>query len=298
MFSNLDQLFGKDENRKKKKLALAVAQDEHALQAVKSACVENIIEPVLVGDIEEIKRIADEIKFDISSYELIHKENKIEAVEAAVKVVRATEADILMKGNVATAALLKGVLNKEWGLRSNSILSHFALFEIKSYHKLLGITDVAMNIAPDLETKTAILNNAVRYMNKIGIKNPKVAVISAAETVNNGMPSSVDAAIIAKMSDRKQILDCIVDGPLALDNAISKESAEHKGIVSEVAGDADLLLVPNIEAGNVLYKSLTFFADVKTAAVILGAKAPVVLTSRSDSHKAKLNSIILAALGA
>ena len=298
MFSNLDQLFGKDENRKKKKLALAVAQDEHALQAVKSACVENIIEPVLVGDIEEIKRIADEIKFDISSYELIHKENKIEAVEAAVKVVRATEADILMKGNVATAVLLKGVLNKEWGLRSNSILSHFALFEIKSYHKLLGITDVAMNIAPDLETKTAILNNAVRYMNKIGIKNPKVAVISAAETVNTGMHSSVDAAIIAKMSDRKQIPDCIVDGPLALDNAISKESAEHKGIVSEVAGDADLLLVPNIEAGNVLYKSLTFFADVKTAAVILGAKAPVVLTSRSDSHKAKLNSIILAALGA
>ncbi len=298
MFSNLDQLFGKDENRRKKKLALAVAQDEHALQAVKSACMENIIEPVLVGDIEEIKRIAEEIKFDISSYELIHKKDKIEAVEAAVKVVRATQADILMKGNVATAALLKGVLNKEWGLRSNSILSHFALFEIKSYHKLLGITDVAMNIAPDLETKTAILNNAVRYMNKIGIKNPKVAVISAAETVNTGMPSSVDAAIIAKMSDRKQIPDCIVDGPLALDNAISKESAEHKGIVSEVAGDADLLLVPNIEAGNVLYKSLTFFADVKTAAVILGAKAPVVLTSRSDSHKAKLNSIILAALGA
>ncbi len=298
MFSNLNELFNKDKQSKKKKLALAVAQDEHALQAVQAAYLENIIEPVLVGDSQEITRIANEIDFDIRQIEIIDKKNKTEAVEAAVRLVRNGDAQILMKGNVATAILLKGVLNKEWGLRSGKILSHFALFEIEGYHKLLGITDVAMNIAPDLETKAGILDNAVRYMNKIGINRPKVAVISAAETVNSGMPSSVDAAIIAKMADRKQAGNCIVDGPLALDNAISKESAEHKGIESEVAGEADLLLMPNIEAGNVLYKSLSFFADVKIAAVILGAKAPVVLTSRSDSHEAKQNSIKLAALGA
>jgi phosphate butyryltransferase len=298
MFSNLNELFNKDKQTKKKKLALAVAQDEHALQAVQAAYLEDIVEPVLVGDNQDITRIANKIDFDISQIKIIDEKDKTKAVEAAVKLVRSGNAQILMKGNVATAVLLKGVLNKEWGLRSGKILSHFALFEIDGYHKLLGITDVAMNITPDLETKAGILDNAVRYMNKIGINRPKVAVISAAETVNSGMISSVDAAIIAKMSDRKQAGNCIVDGPLALDNAISKESAEHKGIESEVAGDADLLLMPNIEAGNVLYKSLSFFADVKIAAVILGAKAPVVLTSRSDSHEAKQNSIKLAALGA
>ncbi|MCF6240072.1 MAG: bifunctional enoyl-CoA hydratase/phosphate acetyltransferase [Bacteroidales bacterium] len=298
MFSNLKELFSKDNKIKKKKLALAVAQDEHALQAVKEAFEEGIIEPVLVGDADEIKKIAAGINFELSSVQIIDEKDKIKAVEAAVRLVKNNEAQILMKGNIATASLLKGVLNKEWGLRSGKILSHFALFEISGYHKLLGVTDVAMNIAPDLETKIAILNNSVQYMNKIGILNPKVAVISAAETVNKNMPSSVDAAIIAKMSERKQINGCIVDGPLALDNAISTESAKHKGIVSNVAGEADLLLVPNIESGNVLYKSLSFFADVKIAAVILGAKAPIVLTSRSDSHDTKQNSIKLAALGA
>ena len=298
MFSSLEELFDKDKNSEKKKLALAVAHDEHALQAVKEAYQENIIEPILVGDEQKIRSIASEIGFDISALRIIDEKNEVKAVEAAVRLVRTGDAQILMKGNVATATLLKGVLNKEWGLRSGKILSHFALFEIKGYHKLLGITDVAMNIAPDLDTKIGILNNAVSYLNKVGIDHPKVAVISAAETVNNGMPSSVEAAIIAKMSDRKQIKNCVVDGPLALDNAISKESAEHKGIESKVAGDADLLLVPNIEAGNVLYKSLSFFAEVKISAVILGAKAPIVLTSRSDSHETKQNSIKLAALGA
>jgi len=222
----------------------------------------------------------------------------MKAVEASIRLIRQASSQILMKGNVPTAKLLKGVLNKEWGLRTGNILSHFALFEIKGYHKLLGVTDVAMNIAPDLETKTGIVNNSVQFLNKIGIINPKVAAISAAETVNQSMTSSVDAAIISKMSERNQITNCIIDGPLALDNAISKESAMHKGIQSKVAGDADLLLMPNIEAGNVLYKSLSFFADARIAAVILGAKAPIVLTSRSDSEESKLNSIYLAALGA
>ena len=154
-----------------------------------------------------------------------------------------------------------------------------------------------MNIAPDVKEKTEIVLNSVKYLNNIGIENPKVAAISAAETVNHNMQSSIDAAIIAKMSDRKQVGKCIIDGPLAFDNAISKESAEHKGIKSPVAGDTDLLLMPNIETGNVLYKTLTFFTKSKTAAVILGAKTPIVLTSRSDSEESKLNSIYLAASG-
>jgi phosphate butyryltransferase len=298
MFSKLEELFKQGANSKKKKLALAVGQDKHALEAIKKACENNYIEAVLVGDTVEIKAIADEIAFDLSDIELFDEKDKTKAVEIAIKLIGEGKADILMKGNVATAVLLKGVLNKEWGLRAAKVLSHLALFEIKGYHKLLGLTDVAMNIAPDLDAKIGIVNNAVKYLNKIGIQNPKVAAVSAAETVNKSMVSSVDAAILAKMSDRNQITGCLIDGPLAFDNAISKESAEHKGIQSKVAGNADLLLMPNIEAGNVLYKSLSFFADSGIAAVILGAKAPIVLTSRSDTEESKLNSIYLAALGA
>jgi len=298
MFTNLNELFKQGIDKQKKKLVLAVAQDKHALEAVKIAYHNNCIEPVLIGDMQKIKEVAHEIEFDVSKIEIIDKKDKNKAVEASIRLIRQASSQILMKGNVPTAKLLKGVLNKEWGLRTGNILSHFALFEIKGYHKLLGVTDVAMNIAPDLETKTGIVNNSVQFLNKIGIINPKVAAISAAETVNQSMTSSVDAAIISKMSERNQITNCIIDGPLALDNAISKESAMHKGIQSKVAGDADLLLMPNIEAGNVLYKSLSFFADARIAAVILGAKAPIVLTSRSDSEESKLNSIYLAALGA
>ena len=203
-----------------------------------------------------------------------------------------------MKGNVSTSVLLKGALNKDWGLGSGKLLSHFSIFEIEAYHKLLAITDVAMNIAPDLSEKVGIINNAVNYMGRIGIKNPKVAIVSAVESVKEAMPSTIDAAILSKMAERGQISNCTIDGPLAMDNAISKESAEHKGIESDVAGDADLLIMPNIEAGNILYKTLGFFTSSKLAAVILGAKAPIVLTSRADSEEAKLYSIYLAALGA
>jgi len=291
MFTKLEDLFKQDKEKQKKKLVLAVAHDKHALEAIKAAHHNNCIEPVLVGDSEKIKEIAAEINFDLSNVEVIDKKDKIEAVELSIKLVRQGAAQILMKGNVPTANLLKGVLNKEWGLRTGSILSHLALFEIKDYHKLLGVTDVAMNIAPDLVAKIGIVNNSVKYLNKIGITSPKVAAISAAETVNQSMPSSVDAAIIAKMSERNQIANCIIDGPLAFDNAISRKSAEHKGIKSEVAGDADLLVVPAIESGNILYKAFSFMG-AKLAAVILGASAPIVLTSRSDSEESKLNSIV------
>jgi phosphate butyryltransferase len=297
MFTKLDDLF-KQSTPKKKKLVLAVGQDENSLEAAYTAHHKGVIELICTGDKEEILKIAQSVDLDFSGIEIIDEKDKSKAVELAVKLINDGKANILMKGNVSTSVLLKGALNKEWGLRSGQLLSHFSIFEIAAYHKLLAITDVAMNIAPDLSEKVGIIKNAVNYLARIGIKNPKVAIVSAVESVKEAMPSTLDAAILSKMAERGQIKNCVIDGPLAMDNAISKESAEHKGINSEVAGDADLLIMPNIEAGNILYKTLGFFTNSKLAAVILGAKAPIVLTSRADSEEAKLYSIYLAALGA
>ena len=297
MFTKLDDLF-KQATPEKKKLVIAVGQDENSLEAAYTAHQNGVIELICTGDKEEILKIAKEVNLDFSRIEIIDEKDKSKAVELAVKLINDGKANILMKGNVSTSVLLKGALNKDWGLRSGKLLSHFSIFEIEAYHKLLAITDVAMNIAPDLSEKVGIINNAVNYMGRIGIKNPKVAIVSAVESVKEAMPSTIDAAILSKMAERGQISNCTIDGPLAMDNAISKESAEHKGIESDVAGDADLLIMPNIEAGNILYKTLGFFTSSKLAAVILGAKAPIVLTSRADSEEAKLYSIYLAALGA
>jgi len=279
-----------------KKLALAVAQDAHSLGAVIEAKNRKLIHPILVGDEQKIREIAEKEKFDLSNTEIINELDIDKATQKAVELVSSGQADILMKGFVATGTLLKAVLNPDWGLRKAKVLSHIAIYDIPAYHKLLALTDVAMNIAPDLNEKIAILNNSVEFLNKIGIENPKVAILAAVETVNEKMPATIDAAIISKMQDRNQITNCLVDGPLALDNAISFESAKHKKITSQVAGDADLLIFPNIEAGNVVYKTLAFFTESKSAAVILGAKSPIVLTSRSDSEETKLNSIVLAAV--
>ncbi|NPA44689.1 MAG: bifunctional enoyl-CoA hydratase/phosphate acetyltransferase [Chlorobi bacterium] len=278
-----------------KKLVLASAADEHSLDAVFEAHKKNIITPILVGDKQGITNICKNKGYNLNNIELIDIKDKIEAVKTSVKLVKEGKAEILMKGNVPTATLLRGVLNDEYGLKSGHLLSHFALFELKNYHKLIGLTDVAMNIAPNLKEKAGIITNAVNYMLKIGYKKPKVAVIGAVEVVNEKMQATIDAAILSKMNNRNQIKNCIIDGPLAFDNAMSKESAKHKGIISEVAGDADLLMMPNIETGNVLYKSFAF-SGARLAAVILGATAPIVLTSRSDSEETKLNSIVLAAI--
>lgn len=295
MINNLDEILGKAGKYPRKKLALAAAHDEHSLDAIKMVYEKKIADCILIGDEGKIRQIASGRGIDLSGFELINEPDNDKAVELAVKKVSMGEAQILMKGNVGTAALLKAVLNKEWGLRTGELLSHLAIFEIKAYHKLICLTDAAMNIAPDLKAKAGILYNAVEFMNKLGYEKPKVAVLAAVETVNDAMPATVDAALLSKMADRGQIKSCLVDGPLAFDNAISQESAEHKGIKSQVAGDADLLLVPDIETGNVLYKSFVFFAGGRNAAVILGAKAPIVLTSRSDSEETKFNSIALAA---
>jgi phosphate butyryltransferase len=217
------------------------------------------------------------------------------AVEMSVKMVNNKEGDVLMKGKVGTSTLLKHILNKEYGLRTGNLLSHFALFEVDTYHKVIAVTDVAMNIAPNLKDKIAIINNSVSCLIKLGYDRPKVAILGAVEMVNESMEATLHAALLSKMNQRDQIKNCIIDGPLAFDNAVSLESAQHKGIRSEVAGDTDLLLMPDIEVGNVLYKSLVFFAKAKVAAVILGASVPIVLTSRSDSEQAKYDSILLSA---
>ncbi|NQV03643.1 MAG: bifunctional enoyl-CoA hydratase/phosphate acetyltransferase [Bacteroidia bacterium] len=291
--SDLEELAKR--STKKKKLVLAVAQDEHCLGAVTTVVTKGIIEAILVGSGPKIRAIANKLKLDISGMTIVEEEDDKQAVKLAVKMVHDHEGDILMKGNVPTAILLRAVLDKECGLRKSDVLSHFTLFELPTYHKLIGLTDAAMIIAPDLKTKVAIINNAVDFMNRLGINNPKVAILGAVEMVNESMPATLDAAIIAKMNQRKQIKNCIIDGPLAYDNAVCMESALHKGIVSDVAGDADLLVVPDIEAGNILYKAYGFSCNATLAANVLGAAAPIVLTSRSDTEEAKQASIIMAA---
>jgi phosphate butyryltransferase len=248
-----------------------------------------------VGNKAEILIIAKEHGFSVDGITIIDEPDMEKSVEVAVRMVSSNKADVLMKGKVGTSTLLKCVLNKEWGLRTGKLLSHFALFEVKTYHKLIAVSDVAMNIAPNLQEKIAIVDNSVACLNKLGVNMPKVAVLGAVEMVNENMEATLHAALLSKMNQRDQIKNCIIDGPLAFDNAVSYESARHKGIMSEVAGDTDLLLMPDIEVGNVLYKSLVFFANAKVAGVILGASAPIVLTSRSDSEEAKYFSIILAA---
>ncbi|MCI0522646.1 MAG: bifunctional enoyl-CoA hydratase/phosphate acetyltransferase [Bacteroidales bacterium] len=278
-----------------RRLVLAAAQDLNSLSSVIKAARDGFIEPILVGDKEAIQNIANTGNIDISGVRMIHEPDTELAVGIAVKMVRSNQADILMKGKVGTSSLLKAVLNKEWGLRTGSLLSHIAIFEVEAYHKLIAVTDVAMNIAPNLQDKISIVNNSVSCLNKLGVEMPKVAVLGAVEMVSENMQATLDAALLSKMNQRDQIKHCLIDGPLAFDNAISLESANHKGIRSDVAGDTDLLLMPDIEVGNVLYKSLVFFAHAKVAAVILGASAPIVLTSRSDSDQAKYDSILLAA---
>jgi phosphate butyryltransferase len=279
----------------RKKLILAAAQDQHSLGAVLKAWHENIVDPILVGDTESIQKICASNNYDISGLRIIHEPDLVKSVEMSVRMVNSKQADVLMKGMVGTSTLLKCVLNKEWGLRTGNLFSHFALFEVETYHKVIAVTDVAMNIAPNLKDKISIVNNSVSCLLRLGYKMPKVAVLGAVEMVNENMEATLDAALLSKMNQRDQIRDCIIDGPLAFDNAVSIESARHKGIRSEVAGDTDLLLMPNIEVGNVLYKSLVFFARAKVASIILGALAPIVLTSRSDSEQAKFDSILLAA---
>jgi phosphate butyryltransferase len=279
------------------KIAVAAAQDGSALEAVVDAYEHGIAEPILVGDLEAIDELAGELGLDLSPFRTIEEKDFARAAARAVELVRSGEADMLMKGILDTSILLKAALNKDGGLNAGRLASHVALMEAATYHKLFFVTDAAINIAPDIPAKLDIIANAVLAAKALGVAKPKVALLAAVEKVNwEKMPCTADAAIITQMSRRGQLKDCLVDGPLALDNAVSAESAKIKKIASEVAGDADILVAPDIEAGNILYKSLIDLGGARGAGIVMGASKPIVLTSRSDSAETKLASIALAAL--
>ncbi|RWS43729.1 phosphate butyryltransferase [Bacillus mycoides] len=291
----LEHLIDQAAGQPKKTVAVAVAEDHEVIEAVAKAIQLQLAQFRLYGNQEKIIGMLQEHGLQTSEHiEVIAAASSAEAAELSVKAVRNGEADVLMKGNIPTANILKAVLNKEWGLRKGSVLSHVATFEVPNYDRLIFVTDAAMNIAPDVTQKAAIIQNTVEVAQAIGIDLPKVAPIAAVEVVNPAMQATIDAAMLTQMNRRGQIKNCVVDGPLALDNAVSQIAAEHKGIVSDVAGKADILLVPTIEAGNVLYKSLVYFANAKVGAMIAGAKAPIVLTSRADSAETKVYSLALA----
>jgi phosphate butyryltransferase len=291
----LDELIHIAKSKKTKRMAIAAAADAHVLGAVKDAMDEGIVIPILVGDEAKIKTIISDLGMDTSKLEIINEPNDTKACAIAVSLIRDGKAEVLMKGQVATAVILKAVLDKDNGLRTGSTLSHFALFESPYYHKLFGMTDAAMNVAPEFADKVSIVKNAVAAMQGIGVETPKVAILGPVEVVNPKIESTVHAAMLTVMNARKQITGCIIDGPFALDNTISKEACEQKGIKSEVGGDADILVAPELNAANVLYKSLNFLGGATSAAVIMGAKVPIVLTSRADTERAKLLSIAFAA---
>ncbi|QIZ11152.1 phosphate butyryltransferase [Priestia megaterium] len=293
----LDSLINKAAQVSSNTVAVAAAEDLEVIEAVIAALDRNLANFILFGDEEKINSIIELKKQkNISNnyLKVINADSNAAAAELAVKAVFNKEANVLMKGNIPTNIFLKAVLNKEYGLRTGNVLSHIAAFEVPGFNRFTIVTDAAMNIAPDLEQKAQIIKNAVSLAKSIGIEIPKVAPIAAVEVVNPAMQATLDAALLTVMNKRGQISECIIDGPLGLDNAVSTLAAEHKGIHSEVAGNADILLVPTIEVGNVLYKSLIYFANAKVGAVIAGAKAPIVLTSRADSAESKLYSLALA----
>lgn len=296
MIRKLEELISLAKERQKKTIAIAAAQDKVVLEAVVQAVKDNIVDAILVGDKKKILSLGEELGLDLSSMRIEDECDINKAAAKAVELVSKGEAQFLMKGILGTADLLKAVLNKEAGLKTSNLLSHVMIYEVPTYHKLLFLTDGGMVPYPELKDKIGIINNAVKVAHSLQIEKPMVAPICAVEVVNPSMQATLDAAALATMNKRGQIKGCIIDGPLALDNAISKEAAHHKGIVSEVAGETDILLVPNIEAGNFLGKSLTYFAQAESAGVIVGAKCPVVLVSRADSAKSKLYSIALGAV--
>ncbi len=295
-FESLDFLLERARKGRKRRLVVACAQDADVLQAVDQAQREGLVEAVLVGDRNRIRKVAAELNLLLGRMEVVHEEDDGEAVRRAVRMVSSDEGDLLMKGLVKTATLLKAVLNREWGLRTGAMLSHLFLLESPLQKRVYGLTDGGLNLYPTLEEKEGILKNAVQCYHRLGVEEPRVAALAAVEVVNPDMPCTLDAAALAQMNRRGQIGGCVVDGPLALDNAISEESARQKGIASEVAGRADVLLVPHIEAGNLLGKTLLNLVGASGAGTILGASKPVVLTSRTDSARTKLFSIALGAV--
>jgi len=296
LITNFTDLLKIAKERGPKTISVACAQDSDVMLAVEAARAQGIADAILVGDKELVEKVAAEHKIDMANYEMIDIKDPAEASLKAVELVSTGKAHMVMKGLVDTAVILKAVLNKEVGLRTGNVLSHVAVFDVPNYPRILMVTDAAMNIAPDVMGKKQILENSLIVANALDIEIPKVGVICAKEKVNPKMPATVDAAELVRMNEAGEIKNCIVGGPFALDNAVSEEAAKIKNIDHPAAGKCDILLAPTIEAGNVLYKALNFLCTAQSAGIIVGAKAPVVLTSRADSDASKLNSIALGVL--
>jgi phosphate butyryltransferase len=277
-----------------KRVAVAQAEDEDVLLALDKARKEGMVEVILVGRQDRIKNLAEKRAIDIGKFEIQQGQEGFSATLRCCELVNKGQADLVMKGLVGTAGFMKAILDKEKGLGTGKLLSHVAVFEIPSYHKLLMITDAAINIAPALTDKAQIIQNAVDLAHSLGIKMPNVACIAAVEKVYpDKMPATLDCACLSVMAKRGQIRGARVDGPFGLDNAVSEEAARIKGIKSRMSGQVDIILCPNVETGNVIYKTLVEFARAKCAALVVGTKAPVVLTSRADSDQTKFASIAL-----
>jgi phosphate butyryltransferase len=279
-----------------KRISVAIAQAEDVMKAIEEARKIGLIKGILVGNKEETIQVCQKLNIDPRDYEFIDEQDKNEAARIAVKLVRDKKAELLMKGMIGTDRILRAVLDKEIGLRTKRLLSHAYVLKLKNYDKLLTVTDGAMNIAPNLEQKVQIVQNIINFCHCLEIEKPKIAILAAVEVVNPDMPACIDAACLSKMADRGQIEGGIVDGPLAFDNAISKEAALHKGIDSPVSGEVDAVVVPEIESGNIFAKGLVYLAEAEPAGVLLGTTAPVILVSRSDCPISKVRSIALGIL--
>ena len=294
---DLSELVQRAKERGRCTVAVAAAEDEDVLISLYHAMQEGFVDPLLIGDSDKIAASACNAGISTGEMEVLdNREGAAVSAQIAVAKVREGRAGMLMKGHVGTADLLKAVLDKEKGLNIGGLLSHVAFFETPYYHKVFGLTDAAMNIAPDLEGKRQILLNAVELCHRLGITNPKVAVAAAVEKVNPKMEATLHAAALKEMNRNGELPGCVVDGPFAIDIAFNRESALLKGIEGEVAGDADLILSPDIEAGNMFYKALNFLGGAVSAAVVTGTSVPIVLTSRSDNDRSKLLSLALGAV--
>jgi len=297
MSKNFDDLLSKVSACSKKVVSVAVAQDEAVLEAVKAAKERGIADAILVGDEAKIREIGATLGMNMDEYEIINETDIVTASLTAVKLVHDGKADMYMKGLLDTKTFLKSVLDKEAGLRTGKPLSHVCVFEVPGVDRLLFFTDVAFIPYPTLEDKVHIINYAVEVAKACGVDCPKVAPLAAVEVVNPKMPVTLDAAELTRMNEAVEITGCIVDGPLSLDIAIDKEAAIEKGAQDrKVAGDADILLFPDIHAGNLVYKAIVHLVDVKNGCILTGTQAPVILTSRSDTFETKVNSIALAAV--
>ena len=292
----LDQLFDILRSKPRKRLIAAYANDAHTIEAVSMAVDMGIVEATLVCDEATMKKVCAEHNIDPLKFRIVQEADEMKAARKAVELINKGEGDVLMKGLVSTDKYMRAILDKENGLLPpKAVLSHVTVIQVPTYHKLLIVGDVAIIPAPDLNQKVAITNYLIQTAHSLGVENPKVALNAATEQMSAGMPACVDAAIISKMADRGQIRGAIVDGPLAIDVAIDKESAEIKRVSGGVAGDADCILFPNIESGNVFFKTCTKLANGELGAMVMGAKVPCVLTSRGDRVKSKMYSIALAA---